>query len=213
MRSRPTPPSGTRSTSSRATRSAQAAELGFGAIYVSEEAGGIGLGRLEAALIMEAMAYGCPSTSAFISIHNMAAWMIDRFGAAAVKDEISALDGDDGADRLLLPDRARLGLRRGGAEDQGGQGRRFLRRLGLQGVHLGRRRERDLRHHGPHRHRRAQGHFLPGDREGHAGGFASARRRRSSAGTRSRPPRSISTRSASRPGIWSAARARASGSR
>ncbi|RVT41886.1 acyl-CoA dehydrogenase family protein [Sphingobium algorifonticola] len=64
-----------------------AAELGFGAIYVSEESGGIGLGRLEAALIMEAMAYGCPSTSAFISIHNMAAWMIDRFGAQAVKDK------------------------------------------------------------------------------------------------------------------------------
>ncbi len=64
-----------------------AAELGFGAIYVSEESGGIGLGRLEAALIMEAMAYGCPSTSAFISIHNMSAWMIDRFGLGAVKDK------------------------------------------------------------------------------------------------------------------------------
>lgn len=63
----------------------EAAELGFGAIYVSEESGGIGLGRLEAALIMEAMAYGCPSTSAFISIHNMASWMIDRFGSADVK--------------------------------------------------------------------------------------------------------------------------------
>ncbi|MEE4317029.1 MAG: acyl-CoA dehydrogenase family protein [Erythrobacter sp.] len=63
----------------------KSAELGFGAIYVSEESGGIGLGRLEAALIMEAMAYGCPSTSAFISIHNMAAWMIDRFGAETVK--------------------------------------------------------------------------------------------------------------------------------
>ncbi len=62
-----------------------AADLGFGAIYVGEEAGGIGLGRLEAALIMEAMAYGCPSTSAFISIHNMATWMIDRFGSDAVK--------------------------------------------------------------------------------------------------------------------------------
>ena len=54
----------------------KAADLGFGAIYVSEASGGIGLGRLEAALIMEAMAYGCPSTSAFISIHNMASWMI-----------------------------------------------------------------------------------------------------------------------------------------
>ncbi|MBD3760760.1 acyl-CoA dehydrogenase family protein [Rhizorhabdus sp.] len=62
-----------------------AAALGFGGIYVSEDAGGIGLGRLEAALIMEAMAYGCPSTSAFISIHNMAAWMIDRFGPADLK--------------------------------------------------------------------------------------------------------------------------------
>ncbi|ANI79443.1 acyl-CoA dehydrogenase family protein [Sphingobium sp. EP60837] len=64
-----------------------AAELGFGAIYVSESSGGIGLGRLESALIMEAMAYGCPSTSAFISIHNMAAWMIDRFGGQGVKDK------------------------------------------------------------------------------------------------------------------------------
>ena len=63
----------------------QAAELGFAAIYVSEESGGIGLGRLEAALIMEAMSYGCPATSAFISIHNMASWMIDSFGGAAVK--------------------------------------------------------------------------------------------------------------------------------
>ncbi len=63
----------------------ESAQLGFGAIYVSEESGGIGLGRLEAALIMEAMAYGCPSTSAFISIHNMAAWMIDQFGGAEVK--------------------------------------------------------------------------------------------------------------------------------
>ncbi len=63
----------------------QTAELGFGAIYVSEESGGIGLGRLEAALIMEAMAYGCPATSAYISIHNMSAWMIDRFGGDGVK--------------------------------------------------------------------------------------------------------------------------------
>ena len=65
----------------------EAADLGFAAIYVSEESGGIALGRLEAALIMEAMAYGCPSTSAFISIHNMAAWMIDRFGSRTVKDK------------------------------------------------------------------------------------------------------------------------------
>ena len=63
-----------------------AGELGFGAIYVGEESGGIGLGRLEAALIMEAMAYGCPATSAYISIHNMATWMIDRYGDKQLKD-------------------------------------------------------------------------------------------------------------------------------
>ncbi len=62
-----------------------AAELGFAAIYVREASGGIGLGRIEAALIMEAMAYGCPSTSAFISIHNMASWMIDLFGDDALR--------------------------------------------------------------------------------------------------------------------------------
>jgi alkylation response protein AidB-like acyl-CoA dehydrogenase len=62
-----------------------AGDVGFGGIYVSEESGGTGLGRLEAALIMEAMAYGCPTTSAFISIHNMAAWMIDTFGSAELK--------------------------------------------------------------------------------------------------------------------------------
>src|SRR5919199_3768605 len=65
----------------------EAAQLGFGSIYVSEESGGIGLGRLESALIFEAMSYGCPSTSAFISIHNMASWMIDRFGSAEVKQK------------------------------------------------------------------------------------------------------------------------------
>jgi alkylation response protein AidB-like acyl-CoA dehydrogenase len=62
-----------------------AGELGLGSIYVSEASGGIGLGRLEAALIMEAMAYGCPTTSAFISIHNMATWMIDCFGDDEIK--------------------------------------------------------------------------------------------------------------------------------
>ncbi|MGE0776538.1 MAG: acyl-CoA dehydrogenase family protein [Sphingomonadaceae bacterium] len=75
-----------------------AAELGFASIYVSEESGGIGLGRVEAALIMEAMAYGCPSTSAFISIHNMATWMIDAFGGDAVKS--SYLPTLISADRL-----------------------------------------------------------------------------------------------------------------
>lgn len=65
----------------------KAAELGFGSIYVSEDHGGIGLTRVEAALIMEALAYGCPSTSAFISIHNMATWMIDAFGSDKLREK------------------------------------------------------------------------------------------------------------------------------
>ncbi|MXP26727.1 acyl-CoA dehydrogenase [Altererythrobacter indicus] len=65
----------------------QAAKLGFGSIYVSEENGGIGLTRLEAVLIMEAMAYGCPATSAFLSIHNMASWIIDQFGSPLLREK------------------------------------------------------------------------------------------------------------------------------
>ena len=57
-----------------------AGELGFGSIYVSEAADGCGLSRVDSVLIFEQLAYGCPSTAAMISIHNMGAWMIDRFG-------------------------------------------------------------------------------------------------------------------------------------
>jgi alkylation response protein AidB-like acyl-CoA dehydrogenase len=71
----------------------EAAELGFGAIYVSEESGGIGLGRLEAALVMD-----------------------DRpLRLARSEAEISAFDDHDGEDRQLLPDRAVVRIRCGGA--------------------------------------------------------------------------------------------------
>lgn len=56
------------------------AELGFGGIYVNENYGGSGLGRQEGALIFENLAYGCVSTSAYISIHNMVNSMIDLYG-------------------------------------------------------------------------------------------------------------------------------------
>ena len=59
-----------------------AAALGFAGIYVREDVGGSDLGRLDAAIIFEELAAACPSTAAYISIHNMAAWMIDRFGTA-----------------------------------------------------------------------------------------------------------------------------------
>src|SRR5215467_3685001 len=58
----------------------KAAALGFGGIYVKDDVGGSGLSRLDAALIMEELAAACPSTAAYISIHNMSAWMIDGFG-------------------------------------------------------------------------------------------------------------------------------------
>jgi alkylation response protein AidB-like acyl-CoA dehydrogenase len=58
----------------------QAADLGFGGIYVKDDIGGSGLGRLDAALVFEELSRGCVTTAAFISIHNMAAWMIDTFG-------------------------------------------------------------------------------------------------------------------------------------
>ena len=58
----------------------KAAALGFAGIYVREDVGGSALTRLDAALIFEALSEGCTSTAAFMSIHNMASWMIDRFG-------------------------------------------------------------------------------------------------------------------------------------
>lgn len=60
-----------------------AAALGFGGIYVKDDVGGSALTRLDATIIFEELAQGCTSTAAYISIHNMAAWMIDAFGGAA----------------------------------------------------------------------------------------------------------------------------------
>jgi alkylation response protein AidB-like acyl-CoA dehydrogenase len=59
----------------------QAAEMGFCGIYTGEEHGGMALGRVEAAVIFEELARGDVSVAAFISIHNMATWMVDRFGS------------------------------------------------------------------------------------------------------------------------------------
>lgn len=63
----------------------KAAALGMGGIYVSEAAGGTGLTRLDTAVIIEELARGCPAVSAYISIHNMVAGMIDRYGSAEQK--------------------------------------------------------------------------------------------------------------------------------
>ncbi len=64
----------------------QAGELGFGGIYVAEERGGAGLTRSDAALIFEELAQGDVAVAAYISIHNMVAWMIDAYGDASQQE-------------------------------------------------------------------------------------------------------------------------------
>ena len=67
---------------------AKFAELGFGGLYVREESGGAGLSRLDATLIFEALSMACPSVAAFLSIHNMCAAMIDKFGSDQMRAEL-----------------------------------------------------------------------------------------------------------------------------
>ncbi|MBL08620.1 MAG: acyl-CoA dehydrogenase [Rhodobiaceae bacterium] len=62
------------------------ASLGFAGIYISPSLGGSGLTRLDSTLIFEALSHGCTSTAAFLSIHNMATWMIDSFGDEKLKE-------------------------------------------------------------------------------------------------------------------------------
>ncbi len=65
----------------------EAAALGIGGIYIRDDVGGSALTRFDAALIFEALATGCPTVSAFISIHNMASWMIDHYGSDAQRQK------------------------------------------------------------------------------------------------------------------------------
>ena len=66
----------------------QLAGLGFGGLYVSQARGGAGLSRLDATLVFEALSHACPSVAAFLSIHNMCAFMIDKHGSDRLKDRI-----------------------------------------------------------------------------------------------------------------------------
>jgi len=98
----------------------KAAALGFGGIYVKEDVGGSALSRLDAALIFEELAQGCTSTAAYISIHNMAAWMIDAYGGDAARRKFlpklttmahfasyCLTEPDSGSDAASLKTRAR----------------------------------------------------------------------------------------------------------
>ncbi len=117
----------------------EAAALGFGGIYVGEDVGGSALTRLDAAIIFEELAQGCPSTAAYISIHNMAAWMIDAYGNAALRRALPAATLQHAAFRELLFDRAASGFRRSELADNGGARRRSLHAQRHEGFHLRRR--------------------------------------------------------------------------
>lgn len=65
----------------------KAAEMGFLGVYLKEDVGGLGLGRLDAAIIFEELAVGCTSTTAYITIHNMVAGMIDKFGSEELRQQ------------------------------------------------------------------------------------------------------------------------------
>lgn len=69
----------------------KAGTLGFCGMYVPESAGGMGLSRLDASIVFEELAYACPSTAAYITIHNMASWMLASWATSAVRDQWSHL--------------------------------------------------------------------------------------------------------------------------
>jgi alkylation response protein AidB-like acyl-CoA dehydrogenase len=98
----------------------KAAGLGFAGIYVKEDVGGSALSRLDATIIFEQLAQGCTSTAAYISIHNMVAWMIDAFGGEALRRKFvpklcsmahfgsyCLTEPDSGSDAASLKTRAR----------------------------------------------------------------------------------------------------------
>ena len=146
----------------------RAAALGFAGIYVGEEFGGSGLGRVDAAIIFEELAAACASTAAYLSIHNMASWMIDRFGSAEQRAR-------------FLPDLTSMAhlssyclTEPGSGSDAAALATRAVRDgddyvlNGDQGVHLGRRRQRHLCRDGADRRPGAKGHLVSRRRKGDA---------------------------------------------
>ncbi len=166
----------------------KAAALGFGGIYVKEDVGGSALSRLDAALIFEELAQGCTSTAAYISIHNMAAWMIDAFGSAEARKKFlpklctmdhfasyCLTEPGAGSDAANLSTRARR------------DGDHYVLD-GTQGIHFRRGCLGYLCCHGAHgRGRSTRAYPASLSKKGHLA-CLSAHRKRNSAGKRSRPP-------------------------
>ena len=166
----------------------RAAALGFGGVCVSEGGGGSGLGRKDAAVIFESLAYGDVPVTAFLSIHNMVASVIDRWGSKVLQScylpRLTSMDAlasycltepssgsDAGAPgpgvrarppqcRALSASRPRIpNLGCSGAADDGEEARGRVHSPWVQGLHQRRRRLRRLLGHGAHRAARAQGHL------------------------------------------------------
>ncbi len=95
----------------------RAGELGFCALYTPVADGGLGLSRLDASLILEELAAGCTSTTAFMTIHNMALWMIATFGSEALEGAVVPGARHRRKARVVLPDGTGCRLRRRVAED------------------------------------------------------------------------------------------------
>ncbi|MBM3715454.1 MAG: acyl-CoA dehydrogenase, partial [Actinobacteria bacterium] len=64
----------------------RAGELGLGGVTVREDVGGTGLGRTDAVAVFEELAYGDPTIAAYVTIHNMVAWMVDAYGSEAQRE-------------------------------------------------------------------------------------------------------------------------------
>ena len=167
----------------------EAAALGIGGIYIRDDVGGSAMTRFDAALIFEALATGCPTVSAFISIHNMASWMIDAFGNDAQRHkwlpklctmELLAsyclTEPGSGSDAAALRTRA---VRDGDHYVLNGQ-KQFISGAGAR---------RCLCRDGAHRRRGARRHLDAGGRGRYARACRSAPTSARWAGTRSRPAR------------------------
>ena len=167
----------------------EAAALGFAGIYVKGDVGGSEMSRLDAAIIMEELSAGCTSTAAFISIHNMASWMIDRFGSDEQRKRfLPQLTTMEKIASYCLTEPG-SGSDAASAQDPRGEGRRPLCAERLEGVHLRRGRLGRLCLHGAHRRGRARRASPVSSSRRARRVSPSARRSARWAGTASRPRR------------------------
>ena len=196
---RPSPPSESRRMRSTWDRKAhfpadvirETGPLGFGGIYVRDDVGGSGLGRLDAVLIFEALARGLPGLCR-LHLDPQHGRLDDRsLRQRRAAPALPAEADRHGVAGELLPDRAGLRLGCRGAEDARGAtaARRRLCPQRRQAVHLRRRRQRRLRRHGADRRGRAERHFRAGRAEGCARPVLRRRTSTRWAGTCSRPGR------------------------